>query len=189
MKVRPVSFLIPLFLLLLSFQPAASAAPGDRLILPGAPSLLLLPVVDSSRADYGDDLVKTTTRAVRAHFDTLDIIEARQLPPGLDNATVAERDELREAARTHGADRVLFIEILPVPVKNRDSLFADTWVAELSLAVKYYDFADNRYLFRGVITAKDGNRAILVGKVGTKGAVEGALNKVLRLFRQQVPGA
>jgi hypothetical protein len=147
-----------------------------------APSSLI-PYINNAKTTYDNEITAKLTERFNAKLTMYDIRKGDRYMEKLDklgvtDISVAERADILKAFEGEGVDYMVYAEVQPPILNEWISFFNAGYKVTVVVPVKILDVKARKYLYNGKFTEHADNSAV-IGNIGTKAAVMGALDLVL----------
>ena len=167
---------------LFAIAPASAGAdlPPDE--QPAAKPVVATIYINNAKTTYDNEIIAKLTERFNAKLTMYDIRKGDRFIEKLDklgvtDISVAERADILKAFEGEGVDYMVYAEVQPPILTEWIAFFNAGYKVTVVVPVKILDVKARKYIYNGKFTEQADNSAV-IGGVGTKGAVMGALDSI-----------
>lgn len=173
-----------IFIVTMLLSGAAWAAPAAKALpIDGLPNVAVL-YVNNAKTTYDreldeavlSNLVQALPASQYNYVDGAPYVE-KLSKIGITDITTAERADILATFAGENIDYVVFVEIQPLVVRDKLTLFSVGKDVSMVVPLKVIDLGGNRYLYNGKFTEKASD-STFIGGIGNKSVALKALQKI-----------
>ena len=170
---------------LFATSPAPASAEADLQPdeQPAAKPVVVTIYINNAKTTYDNEITAKLTERFNAKLTMYDIRKGDRYMEKLDklgvtDLSVAERADILKAFEGEGVDYMVYAEVQPPILNEWIAYFNAGYKVTVVVPVKILNVRAGKYIYSGKFTEHADNSAV-IGGVGTKGAVLGALELIL----------